>query len=447
VSKGSEPAKAEERAEDLGADSLIYERVLASMRDGVVTIDLTGRIVTFNEAAAATLDLRASDVLGQSFAEVFLMEECYEDFNEVVLKAIYEAETTHSEEVSIACPNGERLDLAVSSSFLTVEEDGKEKRYGVVVVFSDVTEQRKRRKLKRLFGEYLDPRVVERILSRDAIPGVGQRESMTVFFTDMRDFTGWSERLPAERLIEVLNRFLASMTAPIGAEGGITDKFIGDAIMAYWGPPFTDPAQQAVAACKAALGQRAALKTLRQDLADLGVAEAERLDAATGIATGEVVVGDVGTDQNRNFTVIGDRVNVAARLQTACKLYGQPVLICEETRRQIGEGFFCRELDFAVLKGRAQAERVFALLAYSDAVDPAERSLSETYESGLALFRAREFVAASERFQACLGLNPDDRAARLMIARCEALGMSPPEEDWDGVFPESFSLPASGSRI
>ncbi len=414
-------------------DSLIYEMVLANMRDGVVTFDLQGRIVTFNLAAGRILGLPPQEALGLTFAEVFLGEAHLDDFNEVVLKAIYDEEVTHSRDV-IVRRDDQRLDLHVSSSFLMMSAEGRQERYGVIVVFSDVTEQRKRRKLKQLFGEYVDPRIVERILARDEVLEGGQEANMTVLFTDMRDFTGWSERLSPPKLIELLNRFLAGMTEPIGAHAGITDKFIGDAVMAFWGPPFTDPAEQAAACCAAALDQRRRLPPLRAALADDGYEGVDRLDAATGVATGRVIAGEVGTEQSRGFTVIGDRVNVAARLQAAAKLYGEPIVVCEETRRAAGEGFCFLELDFAALKGRQKPERVFALLARAEEAGEPERRRLTAYGAALASYRDRDFAGAARQLGAWLAAKPDDAAAGLLRVRAEKLCGAPPPKDWDGVF-------------
>jgi len=426
---------ADDRAPELDVrrDSLIYEMVLANMRDGVVTFDLQGRIVTFNRAAGAILKLDPEDVLGLTFAEVFLGEAQFDDFNEVVLKAIYEDEVVHSREV-VVLHEGRRLDIHVSSSFLTMGDGETAERYGVIVVFSDVTEQRKRRKLKRLFGEYVDPRIVERILARDPELESGQAARMTVFFADMRDFTGWSERLAPARLIELLNRFLATMTDPIGKHLGITDKYIGDAIMAFWGPPFTDQAEQAAASCWAALEQRQRLPGLRAALAEEGFGETERLDLAAGIATGSVTVGEVGTEQSRGFTVIGDRVNVAARLQTAAKVYGEPIVVCEETRREAGEDFCFLELDFAALKGREKPERVFALLGAAADTSDETAARVEAYARALALYRARDFAGAAAQLESMLARRPEDRAARLLLLRSEVLKARDLPEDWDGVF-------------
>jgi len=414
-------------------DALLSERILECMRDGVVGIDLSGRIITFNAAAGRILAKEPSEVIGRFFAEEFLAEESFDDFNEVVFKAVYDAEVTHSVDITLALDQ-QRIDLLVSSSFLTLQgEDGEEQRFGVVVVLSDTTEERKRRKIKRLFGEYVDPRIVETILSREETER-SRRTDMTISFVDMRDFTGWSERLPPDQLVDLLNRFLAAMTKPVGTAGGITDKYIGDAVMSCWGPPFTDGAQQARDACAAALGQIGALAGLARELAAEGIPDAERIDAVVGVATGDVLAGDIGPPSSRNFTVIGNAVNLAARLQEAAKTFGQKILVSEETAARAGSGFVFREIDRMVVRGSRRPVTVFALLGTADIVDGAQRAVAARYGAALNAMRARDFSTARQGFEACLAIAPQDTPARIMLARTSALEMAPPPEDWDGVW-------------
>jgi PAS domain S-box-containing protein len=421
--------------------SLIYEKILADMRDGVTTIDLHGRIITFNAAAGRILGLDPSATVGQSFGEVFLMEESFDDFNEVVLKAVYENEATHSREVSVMV-GGHRIDLHVTSTFLMLERDGASERQGVIVVFSDITEQRKRRKLKRLFGEYVDPRIVERILDRGGVEDLrGARQVMTVSFADLRDFTGWSERLDPESLVSVLNSFLTAMTIPIGAAGGITDKFIGDAVMACWGPPFTDPGRQASDACAAALGQIESLPALRRELAESGVARAEAIDVAIGIGTGEVIVGDIGAEQSRNFTVIGNAVNVAARLQEAAKRYGERVLVSPETQAAAAGNYVFREIDRVTLRGRSTAEPVYALIGRAGEVSDDQHRVIELHERGVAALALGHAESAADRFRACLAIDPNDRAAAVLLERCRTYAEDEAGGSCPGAVPGAAAAP------
>jgi adenylate cyclase len=346
----------------------IYENILVNMADGVISLDLEGNIMTFNPAAGRVLGLVPEHVVGLTYAEVFFEDSGYDDLNELVLKAIYEAQTTHSQEIEIRLAD-ETRNLLVSTTFLRAGLDGSSERLGVIVVISDTTEQRKRKKIKRLFGEYLDPRIVDGILN-GALETGGIRQPMTVSFCDLENFTGLGEVLDAAALIEFVNAFLAVMLPPIGLHGGVADKYIGDAIMAFWGPPFTF-GEPAIGACHAALEQRKALGELRRQVRDeLNLPlDVDRLEMRCGIATGEVVAGSIGPSQSRNYTVIGDRVNLAARLENANKMLGSRILVCEETQRRASGSFIFRELDTIQVRGRSRPERVFELAARADELD------------------------------------------------------------------------------
>ncbi|WP_334174967.1 adenylate/guanylate cyclase domain-containing protein [Pseudoxanthobacter sp.] len=417
-----------------GVDDLVHARILASMRDGVLSIDMAGRILTFNAAAGGLLGLDPAATVGASFAEAFLLEERLEDFNEVVLKAVYENETVHARDLMIAV-GGRNVYLHVSSSFLLAERDGAVERHGVIVVMSDITEQRRRKKITRIFGEYLDPRVVERILARSPLSEErGRRQVMTVSFTDLRDFSGWTERLEPEALVDLLNSYLAAMTKAIGTHSGLTDKFIGDAVMAWWGPPFTDPATQARDACETALDQIAALPALQKALQGISAAAGRTLAVAIGIATGEVVAGDVGADTSRNFTVIGNAVNTAARLEGAAKLYGVPVLVSDATRRAAGDGLVFREVDRVILRGQTRPEAVHALMGRSGSVSAGTLHAAVLYENALMAYRDRDFAAARRMAGDTLDAEPHDAAARLLLRRAGYYSENPPAEDWCGVW-------------
>ncbi|MEM9222394.1 MAG: adenylate/guanylate cyclase domain-containing protein [Pseudomonadota bacterium] len=413
-------------------DALLSERILDSMRDGVIAIDLNGRVITFNEAAGTILLKNPADVIGQPFAAEFMADERYDDFNEVVLRAVYEAEVVHSTDVKLYTGKSHR-DLRVSSSFLThIGEDGARERFGVVVVFSDITDGRKRQKLQRLFGEYVDPRIVEQILSRGEQES-SSRQDMTISFVDMRDYTGWSERLDADALTDVLNRFLTAVTKPIGEGGGITDKYIGDAAMAYWGPPFVEAGTHATDGCRAALGQIAAVDTLRGELIAEGIPSAERFDAVVGVATGDVLAGDIGPPSSRNFTVIGNAVNLAARLQDLAKIYGERIIASHETRSRAGDEFAFRELDQITVRGSHRPVRIHALTGRSSELSDKDATLAHRYEDALAHLYEGAFEPAKAAFGALAGAYPDDKATQLMFARATFLAEQPPPT-WDGVW-------------
>ncbi len=172
-------------------DDAIYRNIFANMSGGVMCVDRTGRVMTFNRAAGEILGLPPDDVVGRTFAELFLTDETLDGFSELVLKAIYDQTLTHRHELSVERA-GRHLTLSVSTTFLRTEGDGE--AIGVIVVFSDETERRKRRKLKRLFGDYLDPRILDRLLATDSRLGAGaERREMTVAFCDLAAFTTLAE--------------------------------------------------------------------------------------------------------------------------------------------------------------------------------------------------------------------------------------------------------------
>jgi adenylate cyclase len=276
--------------------------------------------------------------------------------------------------------------------------------------------------------------VVERLIQdpESSKPG-GDRREMTVFFSDIAAFTRLSTELTASSLLRLLNRYFEVMTVPIRDSGGVIDKYIGDAIMAYWGPPFVAAEAQADAACAAALNQLPALAAFRAEVPEiLGLrANAPNVEIRIGLATGPLVVGTVGSEVSRNYTVIGDAVNLASRLEGACKLYRVPIMIDESTRAA-ARGFRFRELDAIRVWGRSDPVRVFELRGF--AADSAPDPLAGAFEQALAHYRAQAFEAAEAGFRQCLEIAPEDGASLLFLERLGALRELPPGPDWDGVW-------------
>jgi PAS domain S-box-containing protein len=345
----------------LAVELQIHERILADLQDGVLTLDLEGRLITINPAAARLLDLAPAEVTGRTYAEVFLLEEAFEPLNEVLLQALYEPAVTHEREVELALPVGVR-DLMVRTTLLRGEGEDPG---GIIVLLADISEERKRRKLKRLFGSYIDPRIVERLIDQADQIDEGSRQVATIAFLDLQGFTRLSEQLPPSGIVAFLNAYLEEMSAPIGANQGVTDKYIGDGIMAFWSPVFTPLGEPAVLACRAALAQRARLDELRARIrAEFSLGEgAAEIEIRCGIATGEVIAGSLGPQHARTYTVIGDAVNLAARLEAANKRLGTRILVSEATHAQAEGSFRFRPHGVIELPGRARTEAVFELLA------------------------------------------------------------------------------------
>ena len=274
------------------------------------------------------------------------------------------------------------------------------------------------------FRKYI-PSDLVRTLVREGVeprPG-GSIRNLTVLFADIAGFTGLSERL-GDRIIPLLSSYLDTMSREISSHDGTIDKFIGDAVMAFWGAPAAN-ADHAVDACRAALAGQRALRA--SGLTDDG---GRPLRVRVGINSGDMLVGNIGSEVRLNYTVIGDAVNVASRLEGANKEYGTDIIIGEETRRLAGDRILVRELDRLMVYGRTGGIAIYELLdiAETPAVLPAWVAL---HERGLAAYRSRDFAGAASLFRQVLDARPDDQPARVMLERCSQYLQSPPGADWD----------------
>jgi len=229
-----------------------------------------------------------------------------------------------------------------------------------------VVQLRDNQRVRETFGKYIDPRVVEGLIDRPNLTAAeGQRRVMTVLFCDLKGFTSLSEGMTPQGLVKVMNRYLSIMSEPIRANRGIIDKYIGDGIMAYWGPPFVDEADHARFACLAALEMIERIATLRQEIPELlGVrgTPMETCDLRIGVATGEALVGSIGSDVMMSYTLMGDVVNLASRLEGANKLYGTRNLVSQRTIAVAGTAVEVREIDRVVVAGHTHSEVIFEIL-------------------------------------------------------------------------------------
>jgi class 3 adenylate cyclase len=237
-------------------------------------------------------------------------------------------------------------------------------------------------------------------------------------------------------LVKILNSYFSTMSEPIRLNDGIIDKYIGDAIMAYWGPPFNDAAEQTRLACLAAVDMLERLEDLRASFPELiGVRAAPiSFDLRIGVATGDALVGSIGSEHMMNYTVIGDTVNFASRLEGACKHYGVRALISEATARAAADVVETREIDRVALAGQEKAERIFEIMGRKDGLSDARRALCKAFGDGLAFYRAGDWAAARSAFSDALATVPDDGPTRVFLRRLDELETSPGGEGWDGAW-------------
>jgi adenylate cyclase len=301
-----------------------------------------------------------------------------------------------------------------------------------------LAELRLKQRIQDTFGRYVDPKVVKDLIDQPERTGsAGDRRAMTVAFADMQGFTRLSEDVTPASLVTLLNRYLTVLTDEVRARHGIVDKYIGDAVMSFWGPPFVSEKEHPLLACEAALGQVARFSAFRGEMPELlGYKRfIPRVGLRVGIATGEVIVGNVGSSVAMNYTVMGDAVNVASRLEGLNKVYGTSILVAETTARLVAAEMMMREVDRAVLAGRVEAVAVFEVLGRADEADDVMLSLVTAYGEGLAAYRARDWGKAEAAFATCLQLRPEDGPARVMVERVGTLRDNPPPDDWDQCWP------------
>jgi class 3 adenylate cyclase len=300
-----------------------------------------------------------------------------------------------------------------------------------------VKELRSKERMKETFGKYIDPRILEEVLAERGEEAVASgRREMSVLFADLVGFTGLSERLAPLLLVKLLNRHFGLQALAIQEHRGIVDKFVGDSIVAFWGPPFVKSEEHAVLACRAAHAQLLALDNLRRELPDItGLRrDAPAVDLCIGISTGDVVVGNIGSENTRSYTVVGDSVNVAARLERANRVYGTQILINESTAQAIGSQFETREIDTISVKGKTETTRIFELMSATGQLSEELGRLRERYNQAQRSYLAQEWDAAEAAFRECLQIRPSDGPSRVLLERIQFLRRNPPGKDWNGVW-------------
>jgi adenylate cyclase len=324
-------------------------------------------------------------------------------------------------------------DLAVTLPVTSRDEIGQ-----LAHAFNHMAEElRTKERIKDTFGKYVDPRIVAQLIdtSKDDLDQA-QRCVATVLFSDLKGFTAMSEQLTATAMVTLLNRYFTVVAEQIRAHNGILEKYIGDAVMAVWAPPFCAGDEHAASACLAALAHLDAVAALRPELPQLlGLRRnVPELTVRMGIATGEVVVGTVGAPTAKSFAAIGDITNLASRLEGVNKVYGTSVILTEETHRLAEAVIEVRELDTVVVVGKSEPVRIFELLGRAGAVGAPRLELRDLYAQGLAAYRRRDWDGAQRELDACLRLRPDDGPARVLRARSASFAVTPPAPDWDGVW-------------
>ena len=300
--------------------------------------------------------------------------------------------------------------------------------YVIVAFLRFLAEERERKRIRAAFQNYVAPEVVNTMLQHpEKLKLGGEKREMTVLFSDIRGFTTLSEQMEPEVLVHLLHSYLNPMTEIVFQHRGTMDKYIGDAIMAIYGAPLPLP-DHAVRACETALDMLATLTRLWEDWRAAGLPE---LKIGIGINSGPMTVGNMGSERLFDYTVIGDNVNLASRLEGLNKYYGTAILISEATQKLLPATFILREVDRVRVKGKKAPVSIFELRGQGQP-EGKEAELLQTFAAGLTAFRQQHWQKAEEHFSRCLDLYSDDGPAKLLLQRTKSLAENPPPPDWDG---------------
>lgn len=296
--------------------------------------------------------------------------------------------------------------------------------------YISVIEGKEKRVIRGAFSKYLSPVVVDQLVADPSrLKLGGEKRHLSILFSDLAGFTSLSESMPPEELLALLNEYLDEMAAIVMSEGGTLDKYIGDAVMALYGAPAAFP-DHAERACRTALRMQRRLDRLNERWAEQGRAP---MGMRVGVNTGYPVVGNIGGEKRFDYTALGDAVNLAARLEPACKTYDVDIMISGATRDAAGDMIVTRSLELLAVYGKAEPVPVFELVALTGEDIGSKAELIRRFEDGILAYRGRDFELAIQYFQAAAEIDPTDGPTLLYLERCRDYMVSPPPAEWDGV--------------
>ena len=398
------------------------DSILESMSSGVLTVNEDGVILTCNKSGLRIMQVEEAEVLLKPVREFFI------EANAWVVEKMGQVEETQTQEVIMDTEmefGGEHVSANVTIMPLVSTTD---KKIGSMIMFEDISGEKR---MKSTMSRYMDVSLVDTVLGSDSDILGGKSSEATVLFSDIRSFTTFTEELGAQATDSRLNEYFTLMVECIRQEGGMLDKFIGDAIMAIFGTPIAhdDDPDRSV---------RAAIQMMRELMGfnQRREAKGQRLiNIGVGINTDLIVSGNIGSPKRMDYTVIGDGVNLASRLESACKQYGTGILISEYTYKQVRGTYRVREVDKVVVQGKTQPVEVFEILDHhTEDSFPHIVAVLEHSRDGVDSYRHQRWDEAGKAFSEVLALRPDDHLAKMYIERCVHLKAEPPAPEWDGVW-------------
>jgi len=419
VSMALENAQMFDRIQDM---QKYNESMLESMSNGVITLDEDGFIVKCNGAAMQLAQVALDDIVGREAVGFFTGPNAW------VYEKAKKVEDTQDPEIFMDADlefGEEKLSVNLTIlPLISVEQ----KKMGSMIVFEDITSEKR---MKSTMSRHMDPAIADQLLeSGEDILG-GKSADVTVLFSDIQGFTPLTEELGPHGTVSLLNEYFTLMVEAIQREEGMLDKFQGDAIMAAFGIPLShgDDEDRAV---RAAI---AMIHTL-EDWNGTRLDEGKKLVYnRIGISTDEVVTGNIGSPKRMDYTLIGDGVNLAARLESACKQYATRILISDFTYRKLRGTYRSREADLVVVKGKTEPVLIHEILDFhTQETFPNMMDVLNSFKFGVERYRDQKWDQAIDAFRGALDLNPADALSELYIDRCNTMKEDPPSRDWDGVW-------------
>ncbi|MFC1858171.1 GAF domain-containing protein [Thermodesulfobacteriota bacterium] len=399
------------------------EGVLESMSNAVLTLDENGKIITCNASGLRIMKVSKSDILERQADEFFT------DANTWILEKIERVGEAQSADVTMDAEiefNAEKMSVNTTIlPLISVEE----KKLGTMIMMEDISSEKR---LKSTMSRYMDPGLADQILEGGDEDILGGKNAIaTILFSDIRGFTTLSEELGPQGTVSLLNEYFTIMVDCIQSEGGMLDKFIGDAIMAAFGMPIPgeDDEDRAMRASISMMKELAILNKERK------AAGKKPIGIGIGLNTDWVVSGNIGSPKRMDYTLIGDGVNLASRLESACKTYSANILISENTFKKLRGTYRVREVDSVVVKGKTEPIAIYEVLEFhTDETFPNLMEVMHYFKDGLMNYRRGNWDKAIQYFEEAFVLNKEDRLTWTYIERCKHLKKNPPGEDWEGVW-------------
>jgi len=399
------------------------EGILRSMSNGVVTMDASWTITKVNQAASRILRLAEKELEGRTAQDALGGRNGW--ILDSLAKVRSSGETDITVDADLLLAGHEAISVNLTAVPLVTAHD---QPMGYMLVIEDITREKR---LRNTMSRYMSKAVVDQLLESGDAALAGVDREVSVLFSDIRGFTSISERLGARETIVMLNEYFTDMVDIVFAHNGILDKYIGDMIMAVFG---SVAAGDSDADDAVEVGNRmmVGLRMLNERRMKAG---RDPIHIGVGVSTGNVVVGNIGSPKRLEYTVIGDRVNLAERLESANKYYGTSVLLCQYTATKLKRPALLREIDSIRVRGSTRPFSVFEALNHHDGASfPRRDEVLQAYAEGLRLYRERDWTRAAGSFRTAALANPDDKPSRVFLERCRQYIETPPPESWDGVW-------------